>query len=122
MTYPKSTSSETTGPIGKPGQSIRGGYLIARRHAESGILIRIATRPFEHGSLAEAEAEARRLAERDNDEFTVFAEVASAKPPLREAVAPLPAEPLPAVQEQLLRPAVVVERRAPRRRKPAGVA
>lgn len=120
MTYPKSTHPETTGPIGKPGQCIRGGYLIARRQRESGILIRIASRPFEHASLAEAEAEARNLAERHDDEFTVFAQVASVTPTLRQAVELPSAEPpLPALEPPPRR-AVVVERRVSRARKPVG--
>jgi hypothetical protein len=121
MTYPKSTSPETTGPIGKPGQCIRGGYLIARRHRESGILIRIASRPFEHASLAEAEAEARNLAERHDDEFTVFVQVASVTRPLRQAVELPSAEPpQPASEPQPPRRTVVVERRVSRTRKPVG--
>lgn len=116
MTYPKSTFPETTGPIGKQGQSIRGGYLIARRHKESGILIRIAKRPFEHASLDEAEAQARHLAERHDDEFTVFAEVASVMPPAKEA-SESPAEPPPLDPEPPARRAVVVERRVSRKPK-----
>lgn len=122
MTYPKRTSPETTGPIGKPGQSIRGGYLIARRHKESGILIRIASRPFEHASLEEAEAQARHLAERHSDEFTVFAEVASVRPlPRKEAELPAK-EPPAAILEPPARRALVVERRVSRRQKPVGAA
>ncbi|MHC2108560.1 hypothetical protein [Methylobacterium sp. CM6246] len=122
MTYPKPTSPETTGPIGKPGQCIRGGYLTARRHKESGILIRIASRPFEHASLAEAETQARVLAERHDDEFAVFAQVASVMPPLREAVVSRPEElPLP-VSQPLPRPAVVIERRILRQRVTGGKA
>lgn len=117
MTYPKRTSPETAGPIGKPGQSIRGGYLIARRHKESGILIRIARRPFEHGSLEEAEAEARHLAERHDDEFTVFAQVASAMPPLAKAVEVPPAVSSRLDPEPPARRAVVVERRVSRKPK-----
>lgn len=120
MTYPKSTSPKTTGPIGKPGQSVRGGYLIARRHKESGILIRIASRPFEHACLDEAEAQARILAERHDDEFTVFAEVASVRPPLRKAVElPSAESPLP-LPEPPPRRALVVERRILRKPKTAG--
>lgn len=122
MTYPRSTSPETTGPIGKPGQSIRGGYLIARRHKESGILIRIASRPFEHASLADAKTQARVLAQRHADEFAVFAQVASVMPPLREAAVSLPAEQLLPVSEPLPRPAVVIERRISRRRVTGGKA
>jgi hypothetical protein len=120
MTYPKRTSPETAGPIGKPGQSIRGGYLIARRHKESGILIRIASRPFEHASLAEAEAQARALAERHDDEFTVFAEVASVRPPLRNAVELPSVEPPLPLPEPPPRRAVVVERRVSRKPKTVG--
>lgn len=122
MTYPKSTCPETAGPIGKPGQSIRGGYLIARRHKESGILIRIASRPFEHASLAEAEAQARALAERHDDEFTVFAQVTSVMPPVREVGEPSPAAPPPPVLQPAPRPAFIVERRVSRSRKPVGAA
>ena len=118
MTYPNRTSPEPAGPIGKPGQSIRGGYLIARRHKESGILIRIAKRPFEHASLDEAEAQARHLAERHDDEFTVFVEVASVMPPAKEA-SELPAEPLLRHPEPPARRAVVVERRVSRKPKTA---
>lgn len=120
MTYPKHTSPEITGPIGKPGQSIRGGYLIARRHKKSGILIRIARRPFEHASLEEAEAQARHLAERHDDEFTVFVEVASVRPPLRNAVELPSAEPPLPLPEPPPRRALVVERRISRKPKTAG--
>lgn len=123
MTYPKTSSSAATGPIGKPGQTIRGGYLIARRHAKSGILIRIASRPFEHGSLADAEAQARILAEKHDDEFSVFAQVATVTPPLRvEAISPAEATMIAVDPPQPTARKVIVERRSPRRRMTGGVA
>lgn len=123
MTYPKATPPMTNGPIGKPGQTIRGGYLIARRHAKSGILISIASRPFEHGSLADTEAQARILAEKHNDEFSVFAQVATVTPPPRvEAISPVKAKSDAADPPQPTARTVIVERRSPRRRKTGGVA
>jgi hypothetical protein len=120
MTYSKRTYTETMGQIEKPEQTIRGGYMIARRHKDSGILVRIASRPFEHASRDEAEAQARRLAERHGDEFTVFAEVASVMPPLKElGEVPSTEPPLP-VPEPPPRRALVVERRVSRKPKTAG--
>lgn len=123
MTYPKATPPMTNGPIGKPGQTIRGGYLIARRHAKSGILIRIASRPFEHGSLSDAKAQARILAEKHDDEFSVFAQVATVAPPPRaDAISPVEAKAVAADPPQPTARKVIVERRSPRRRMTGGVA
>lgn len=120
MTYPKRSSTQTTGPIGKPGQTIRGGYMIVRRHKDSGILVRIASRPFEHASRDEAEAQARLLAERHDDEFTVFAEVASVMPPVKELGEVPSAEPPLPVPEPPPRRTVIFERRVSRKPKMAG--
>ncbi len=106
----------------RPPQTIRGGYLIVRRKAGLGFLKRIAKLPFEHGCLEEAEAQAAVLANRHRDEFSVFAQVATALPQEKQEVPTVLLQQAPAAEPiaPAKRRPVVVERRTSRAVKQAG--
>ena len=104
----------------KPPATIRGGFLIVRRDDRTGRLITLGKTPYEHGTCAEAKAQAMVMAERLGSEFAVFCEIDAVLPPPVEVVAAEPIieaelSPPPAVQVPAPRPPVVVERRTKRR-------
>ncbi|MGH1588644.1 hypothetical protein ACRBEV_10110 [Methylobacterium phyllosphaerae] len=108
----------------RPPETVRGGFLIACRDPKTGRLRKVGATPFEHGSVPEAEVEARRLAERYRQEFCVFREVTSVMPPEAPAAEAEPAEPkvadTPTPQVSSKPRTVIVERRVSRRQKSAG--
>ena len=99
--------------------------MIACRDPKTGRLRKVGAWPYEHSSIPEAEAEARRLAERYRQEFCIFREVASVMPPAvpeTEAAAPTPAPveasvPKEPPQEMRQPRPVIVERRSVSRRR-----
>lgn len=80
----------------KPPQTIRGGYIVLRRDGMKHRLTLIGGRPYEHGSLDEAMAQAAVLANRLGAEIAVFAQVATVLPDAVE---------IPAAPTQALAPA-----------------
>jgi hypothetical protein len=97
----------------RPPQTIRGGFLIVSRNGGSGRLKKIADRPFEHASLAEAEAQAAVLAARHGGEFSVFMQMATVMPPAIVA-APVTSPPAETISKPAERRPLLVERRTRR--------
>ncbi|RVU15212.1 hypothetical protein [Methylobacterium oryzihabitans] len=81
------SSPDTPAPKRTHPPVIGGGFIVLNRTGKSGRL-RAGYAPHEHGSQADAETEAARLAAHHRREFVVFQAVSSVFPPVADTSAP----------------------------------